>query len=276
MLTEHTVAEIALAAGVDAPAHFFSVIGSTNDVLVRLAEQGAPEWTVVVAGHQASGRGRLGRSWESLPGSSLLMSLLVRPRLSPADAALVTLGAGACMALSCGVACGVEVRCKWPNDLMVGDRKLGGILVEARVEGSRLTHAVIGVGLNMKQGVRDFPPELSESATSIAIESGRPDMAQLLYDFLVRIRRFCDPSDPRFPSTVLDTYRGVCDTIGRRVSATTMRGGAAEGTAIGIGDSGTLLVETPSGVEEIGFGEVAHLRDLGGPGDRLTFTEPRG
>jgi len=260
MLTEHTVAEVALAAGIDAPAHFFDVIGSTNDVLVRLAEQGAPEWTLVVAGHQDSGRGRLGRSWESLPGSSLLMSLLVRPQLSPADAALVTLGAGACMALSCAVACGVEVKCRWPNDLMVGDRKLGGVLVEARVEGSRLQHAVIGIGLNMKHGVRDFPPELAETATSIAIEGGRPEMAQLLYDFLVRVRRFCDPSDPRFPSTVLDTYRGVCDTIGRPVKATTMTGDAVEGTAIGIGDSGTLLVETPAAVEEIGFGEVAHLR----------------
>jgi BirA family biotin operon repressor/biotin-[acetyl-CoA-carboxylase] ligase len=260
MLTEHTVAEVALAAGIDAPVHFFDVIGSTNDVLVLLAEQGAPEWTLVVAGHQDSGRGRLGRSWASLPGSSLLMSLLVRPPLAPAEATLITLGAGACMALSCAVACGVEVVCKWPNDLMVNDRKLGGVLVEAKVEGSRLKHAVIGIGLNLKQGARDFPPELAETATSIAIEGGRLEMAELLYDFLIRVRRFCDPGDPRFRSMVLDTYRGICDTIGRLVRATTMAGETVEGMAIGLGDSGTLQVETPSGTQEIGFGEVAHLR----------------
>jgi BirA family biotin operon repressor/biotin-[acetyl-CoA-carboxylase] ligase len=260
MLTEHTVAEVALAAGIDAPARFFDVIGSTNDALLRLAEQGAPEWTLVVAGHQDSGRGRLGRSWTSLPGSSLLMSLLVRPQLAPSDAPLVTLGAGACMALSCAVACGVEVKCKWPNDLMVGDRKLGGILVEAKVQGNSLLYAVIGIGLNVKQGARDFPPELAETATSIAIEGGRLEMAEVLYDFLVRVRRFCDPGDPRFPSMVLDAYRGVCDTIGRPVRATTMAGRTVEGMAVGIGESGTLQVETPSGTQEVGFGEVDYLR----------------
>ena len=260
MLTEHTVAEVALAAGIDAPIHFFGVIGSTNAALVQLAEEGAPEWTLVVAGHQESGRGRLGRSWSSLPGSSLLMSLLVRPRLDPAEATLLTLGAGACMALSCAVACEVEVKCKWPNDLMVGDRKLGGVLVEAKVEGTRVAHAVMGIGLNVKHGASDFPPELAATATSIAMEGGRPEMAQLLYEFLVRVRRFCDPSDPQFPSMVLDTYRGVCDTIGRLVRATTTSGKSVEGTAVGIGDTGTLMVETPQEVEEIGFGEVAHLR----------------
>jgi BirA family transcriptional regulator, biotin operon repressor / biotin---[acetyl-CoA-carboxylase] ligase len=260
MLTEHTVAEVALAAGIEAPAHFFDVIGSTNDALLGMAEQGAPEWTMVVAGHQDSGRGRLGRSWSSLPGSSLLMSLLVRPSLAPADAALVTLGAGACMALSCGVASGIEVKCKWPNDLVVDNRKLGGVLVEAKVEGSRLVYAVIGIGLNVKQGASDFPPDLADSATSIAIEGGRLEMGELLYDFLVRVRRFCDPGDPRFASMVLDTYRGLCDTIGRRVRATTMSGQRVEGTAVGIGESGTLQVETASGVQEIGFGEVDYLR----------------
>lgn len=259
MLTEHTVAEAARAAGLSSPVHFFEATGSTNTDLLRMAEQGAPDWTLVVAGQQDEGRGRLGRTWVSAPGASLLLSLLVRPALPPADAAIITLGTGACMASACLTACGVEVRCKWPNDLMVGDRKLGGILVESVVQADRLVHAVIGVGVNVKQGVSDFPPDLRASATSVAMEGGRPDLLALLHDFLVRMKRFCDPVDPSFASIALDAYRKVCDTIGRTVRATTTSGRPIEGTALEVGDSGELVVASPAGPQRIGFGEIAHV-----------------
>src|SRR6266542_5631761 len=123
MLSEHTVAEAAAAAGIDAPAHYFDVTGSTNSELVRMAEEGSPEWTILVAGQQEAGRGRLGRTWLSDPGSSLLLSVLSRPALLPRDAAIVTLGAWVCRALSVDEACGVPARCKWPNDLVAGERK---------------------------------------------------------------------------------------------------------------------------------------------------------
>jgi BirA family biotin operon repressor/biotin-[acetyl-CoA-carboxylase] ligase len=144
MLTEQVVTEAVRAAHLDAPVHFLDVTDSTNSDLLRLAEEGAPEWTVVVTNQQEAGRGRLGRTWVSSPESSLLVSVLLRPKLAPVDAPLITLAAGAAMAQACREACGVTVTCKWPNDLMVNARKLGGVLVEAKVQEARLLHAVIG------------------------------------------------------------------------------------------------------------------------------------
>jgi BirA family biotin operon repressor/biotin-[acetyl-CoA-carboxylase] ligase len=259
MLTEHTVAEAARVAGLSGLARFHREIGSTNTELLRMAEEGAPEWTVVAAGHQEAGRGRLGRTWVEAPGSSLLVSVLVRPTLAPSVAALITLGAGLSAAMAIEAACGFETGCKWPNDLVVRGRKLGGILVEARVEGARLVHAVIGIGVNLRQGHNHFPQELRDGATSVVIEGGRPDDAALLAELLANLRRICDATDPGFHPTILDGYRERCDTIGRTVRATTSNGNEVEGRANGIGDGGELLVETPSGVASIGFGAVIHV-----------------
>ncbi len=259
MLSEHTVARAARNAGIEAPVHFAESTGSTNTDLMLLAEQGAPPWTVLAANHQEQGRGRLGRTWVSGPGSSLLVSVLLRPEVAPARAALITLGAGVCMALACSVACGVDASCKWPNDLVAGDRKLGGVLVEAKMQGGRLGHAVIGSGVNLGQTHDDFPPDLADAATSVALEGGRPDAATLLFEYLFRLKRFCDPAKPGFAETVLDLYRRHSATIGRTIRATTTDGRAVEGTATGVGDDGQLLVQTPSGQEEVAFGEIAHL-----------------
>ncbi|TML01764.1 MAG: biotin--[acetyl-CoA-carboxylase] ligase [Actinobacteria bacterium] len=260
MLTLESVARAAKSAGIEAPSHYLEVTGSTNTELLALAEQGAPAWTVLAAGHQVEGRGRLDRTWESKPGASLLVSVLLRPDLPPTDSSLVTLAAGACMAMSCSVACGVDVRCKWPNDLLVADRKLGGVLTEAKVERGRLAHVVVGVGMNLEQRAEDFPPELRGSATSVANEGGRPDGPALLFEFLLRLTRFGDPSRPGFRETVLDMYRRVCQTIGRTVRATTATGRHVEGRATGVGDWGQLVVETDRGPEEVTFGEITHLR----------------
>jgi BirA family biotin operon repressor/biotin-[acetyl-CoA-carboxylase] ligase len=258
LLTEHTVAEAARAAGFTGEVHFKQVTGSTNTDLIRLADQGAPEWTVLVAGQQVAGRGRLGRSWVSSPGSSLLVSVLGRPPIPASDAALITLGAGVAMALA-AQACGVVVRCKWPNDLLAGGRKLGGILVESSVHGDKLGHAVIGTGVNVRQATEEFPPELRETATSVAIEGGTPDPHLLLRAYLERVREFCDASDPAFRARVLDAYRDRCDTLGRTVRATTTSGRQVEGRAVEIGDAGDLILETSFGRESVTFGEIAHL-----------------
>jgi BirA family biotin operon repressor/biotin-[acetyl-CoA-carboxylase] ligase len=259
LLTPESVSRAARSAGIDIPARFLPVTGSTNADVLAMAEEGAPAWTVMVAGHQEAGRGRHGRTWESKPGASLLVSVLLRPDLSPPEAALLALGAGACMAMSCSVSCGVDVRCKWPNDLMAGERKLGGVLTEAKVEEGRVAHVVVGVGMNVEQASQDFPPELRGSATSVAMEGGRPDAPALLFEFLLRLKRFADPAKPGFRETVLDMYRRVCATIGRTVRATTTGGREVEGTATGVGDFGQLAVQTDAGQEEVTFGEIAHL-----------------
>jgi BirA family biotin operon repressor/biotin-[acetyl-CoA-carboxylase] ligase len=259
MLTERLVAEAVRAAHIEAPVHFLEVTESTNSDLLTLAEEGAPEWTVVVTNQQEAGRGRLGRSWVTTPGSSLLVSVLLRPKLAPVDAPLISLAAGAAMALACRKASGVAVTCKWPNDLMVGARKLGGVLVEAQVQESRLHHAVIGIGVNLTQEPEAFPQEFREGATSVALEEGRADPAALLTAYLARLKGLCDPSDSRMRTQVIDAYVGLCDTIGRFVRAMTTSRVTITGRAVGIGYYGELIVHTPKGEEPVRFGEIAHL-----------------
>jgi BirA family biotin operon repressor/biotin-[acetyl-CoA-carboxylase] ligase len=259
-LTQHTVEAAAAAAGFDGAAWFVAATGSTNEDLLHAATDGAPAWSVLVAGHQEAGRGRLGRTWVEERGSSLLLSVLVRPVLAPADAPLLALAAGAGMAAAVTEASGVEVRCKWPNDLRVGERKLGGILAEAVVEDGRLRHVVIGIGLNVAQSAEDLPEELRATATSIWIEGRRPDLAALLHASLRRLRRALDADDPAFRRRTLEAYRAVCETIGRRVLATTTSGERVEGLATGVGDQGQLEVEADGRMLDVAFGEVEHLR----------------
>jgi BirA family biotin operon repressor/biotin-[acetyl-CoA-carboxylase] ligase len=259
MLTERAAAEAVRAAGLSAPVHYAEVTGSTNSDLLRLAGEGAPEWTIFVANQQIAGRGRMGRTWVSSPGSSLLVSVLLRPSLAPAESTLLALGAGAAMALACEEACGVRARCKWPNDVMVGGRKLGGVLVEAQVQEAEVQHAVIGAGVNLIQREEDFPPEIRQRATSMALEGGRPEAAILLTAYLGRLARLCDTGQAAFRPTVLEAYRGLCDTIGRSVKASTTNGSEVTGRAAAIGDSGELIIRTSRGERRVGFGEVVHL-----------------
>jgi len=260
MLTQHIVAEVVRAAGVPVPARFLPDTGSTNTDLLAMAEHGAPEWTVVVAGTQEAGRGRMGRTWVSTgAGHELLVSVLLRPQVSPAEAPLISFLAAVCLVEACREACGVEVRCKWPNDLMVGDRKLGGILAEATVKGGRLDHVVIGTGVNVGQRPDDFPEAIRDIATSLVVEGGRADVAALLGAYLSALRARYEPNVPGFREIVLTGYRRVCDTIGRRVRATTTSGEQVEGTAVQVGEWGDLIVETQAGPASIGFGEIVHL-----------------
>ena len=260
MLSEHSVVEAARAAGIAAPVHFLKVTGSTNTDLFELARQGAPEWTLVVAGEQRTGRGRLGRTWASLEGRSLLTSILLRPRVDPSDAPLLSLLAAVCMVEAIRSTNGVNVMCKWPNDLIVGERKLGGILTEAHVDSERLSFVVIGTGVNVAEQPDDFPPDIQRTATSILMEGGRVYGVALLREYLRELRGLYTPRGENLRIDVLDAYRNICATIGRKVVATTASGQKVEGKASGIGDRGELLVKSGPRTEAIGFGEVVHLR----------------
>src|SRR5712691_10483324 len=185
LLTESSVAGAARVAGFpDGHVRFVAETGSTNADVLSLAEAGAPEWTTVVAAHQTSGRGRLGRSWASAPGASLLVSVLLRPPDDPRLAPLISLAAGVSTVMACALAGRVEARCKWPNDVVSGGRKLAGILAEARASGARMTHVVVGLGLNVTQRPEDLPTDLRETATSVATEGGVADHALLLAEYL--------------------------------------------------------------------------------------------
>jgi BirA family transcriptional regulator, biotin operon repressor / biotin---[acetyl-CoA-carboxylase] ligase len=260
VLTEHIVAEAARAAGLPIPARYLPITGSTNTELFAMAEHGAPEWTVMVAGRQEAGKGRMGRTWVSTgDGDALLASVLLRPVMAPAEAPLLSLLAAVCMAEACRETGRVDVRCKWPNDLVVKDRKLGGILAEAIVKAARLDHVVIGTGVNVGQRLDDFPEDLRATATSVAIEGGHADVPSLLQAYLTSFKRKYDPTGDGFRGALLKEYRELCATLGRRVRATRTSGEHVEGTARDVGDLGELIIETLDGRASVGFGEVAHL-----------------
>lgn len=250
MLSESILRRALRGAGVEAPVRYDEVTDSTNATALRLAEEGAPEWTLVAAGHQTEGRGRLGRRWVSEPGRSLLFSVVLRPRIDAERAGLLTLLAGASMAHACRLAAGVEVGCKWPNDLLLEGGKVGGILAEARVEGSEIRHVVVGIGVNLAH-----PPREVEDAAGL----GGVDPGALLTEFLREFRSAYALPTEEFAQSVLAAWREVGTTLGRQVRATTAEGRVVVGRASGVDEHGNLAVETPEGRRIVAFGEVAHL-----------------
>ncbi|MFM8944573.1 MAG: biotin--[acetyl-CoA-carboxylase] ligase [Actinomycetota bacterium] len=148
VLTESSLATALAAAGLDAPVRAEGTVTSTQAIARDLAEAGAPAWTLVSAEHQTEGRGRHGRTWTDAPGG-LLVSTVLRPPVSAPRAGLVPLLAGAAMAEACEEATGVRVVCRWPNDLLVGERKVGGMIAESRIEGDAIAWIVLGVGVNV-------------------------------------------------------------------------------------------------------------------------------
>jgi BirA family transcriptional regulator, biotin operon repressor / biotin---[acetyl-CoA-carboxylase] ligase len=227
----------------------FAEIDSTNRYLVDEARGGAESGLVAVADHQTAGRGRFDRRWEAPPGSSLLVSVLLRP--VPADEVHRAVMAAA-VALADGVheVAGFAPRLKWPNDLVVEERKLAGILAER--EGDAL---VVGAGCNVQW--ESFPPDLAATATACNLESPRAsvDRDVLLDAYLARLA-----DELRDPDAVLSRYRERLATLGRRVRIERARDELV-GEAIDVTDDGSLLVRLPDAtVERVTFGDVVHLR----------------
>lgn len=258
-LSQDSLRAAVRAAGIEAPAHFHERIPSTNTEALRLAEAGAPAWTVVAAGHQTAGKGRLGRRWVETPGKAVLMSVLLRPAIHPAEAPLLSLAAASAMAEASEELSGAPVACKWPNDLVVGERKVGGILAEARVEGDALAHVVVGSGVNVGMEAEDFPEDLRRTATSLALAGDRVNPASLVRRYLERLRAALRAEARSLAAGVVETYRKRCASLGRSVRATTTEGDRVEGMAVDLDPRGGLVIEGPEGRRVVVFAEVAHL-----------------
>jgi BirA family biotin operon repressor/biotin-[acetyl-CoA-carboxylase] ligase len=257
VLTEDSLLRAVRAAGIEAQPRYFDVTGSTNTDALALADAGAPEWTVVAAGHQTEGRGRRGRSWSSSPGKALLFSVVLRPE-TPADRIpVLSLLAAERMARACSEVAGLEVGCKWPNDLVMGDRKLAGVLPEAALADGRVRHVVMGIGVNVAMEEEDFTGAIGATATSLAREGAQADPGDLLGRFLEGFR---DAYQPANHARALEDYRRRCITLGRGIKATSTGGQAVEGRASAVDDRGGLVVETAGGARTLSFGEVEHIR----------------
>jgi BirA family biotin operon repressor/biotin-[acetyl-CoA-carboxylase] ligase len=227
-------------------------VDSTNERAKALAREGAPHGTLVTADEQTAGRGRQGRTWAARPGTAVLMSLIVRDlderhALLPLSTAVAVCDAAeACAPVSCSI--------KWPNDVWIDGRKLAGILVEGRPQAG---WAVIGVGINVTAAIEDFPQELRETATSLAIEtpaSGRVSREAVLSSMLDALASRYRQSAPE----TLAEWRGRDALRGSRIA---WDGGT--GTAAGVDGSGALVVDTEGGRVTLDAGEV-HLQSAVG------------
>jgi BirA family biotin operon repressor/biotin-[acetyl-CoA-carboxylase] ligase len=241
--------------------HWLSRTGSTNDVASRLAELGAAEGTVVVAESQTSGRGRHGRVWFSPAGAGLYVSVILRPSsehpLSSREnpAMLLTLASGVAIAEGVRTATGLPAEIKWPNDVMIGRRKLAGVLAEAAAHSGVLQFIVLGFGVNLQPVA--YPPELASRATSIGAESGRAaDRALILAEILAALAgRYADLLAGRFDA-ILSVWRQLAPSLPSAPIEWDSPHGLVRGRAEGIDEQGALLVRIGERVERLIAGEV--------------------
>jgi BirA family transcriptional regulator, biotin operon repressor / biotin---[acetyl-CoA-carboxylase] ligase len=260
------------------------VCGSTSDEAAALARAGAAHGTVVTADRQESGRGRQGRAWHSPPGANLYLSIVLRPGalrppLPPRSVPPITLAAGiaVCDAVR---AAGVAASLKWPNDVLIGGRKVAGILTEMSSRGAGeaavVDHVIVGIGVNLNLAPSDIPDELAAIATSIAIERGRAprrssdiasgsssdasiDRAAFTAALLDSLEPWLDRFFAGGVPAIAPAWLERAELSGRRV-----RAGGIDGSPVGLDPSGALRILDDSGVEHLVVaGDVAILAPAG-------------
>jgi biotin-[acetyl-CoA-carboxylase] ligase BirA-like protein len=237
--------------------------GSTNADLLAEAASGAPEGVVLVAEAQSAGRGRMGRNWVSPPRAALTFSVLLRPAAVPAASrSWVPLLAGVAMASSLRAGGGVDARLKWPNDLMAGGGKLGGILAEQAGEA-----IVVGAGINVSASSDELPVPAAASLapTSLALLGAacldrHRLLAGLLAEFEHWYRAWAGQLGDAVASGLREEYRGLCATLGRQVRISMPGGREVTGLASDVDASGRLVVDSASGLVAVSAGDVVHVR----------------
>lgn len=241
------------AAGTGWAVTLLPTADSTNIVAAAGPDgAGAVADSIVVADHQTAGRGRLDRTWETPPGSALTFSVVVDPGLADHDWPLLPLAVALAVADGVRQAAGVDVRVKWPNDLLIGGDKFCGILLE-RVQGADgRPLAIIGIGINVGLAVEDLPVP---TATSLAIAGSGVDRTEVFAAVVPALATLLGALRDE-PGAVLERYRSECDTIGREVIVSLPDGEQLTGTATGLDRSGRLLV----GDRAVGAGDVVHVR----------------
>ncbi len=237
--------------------HYFDYLSSTNDLAMQLGMQNAPSGTLVVAESQTKGRGRLGRSWFSPKYKGIYFSLLLRPAILPEYSPVLTILIAVSMAEAVKEITGLDIQIKWPNDLFLNNKKLGGILTEMNAEADKINFMVMGVGLN----VNNDKKSLVSGATSLK-EHTHESLSRplLLQEILRRIEKNYGLWEQKGPHLIIDKWRQLSFTLGKRVKVY-CQNKHIEGTAADIDKDGGLLIRKDSGIlAKVMAGDVIHCR----------------
>jgi BirA family biotin operon repressor/biotin-[acetyl-CoA-carboxylase] ligase len=235
--------------------HYSSVTGSTNSDAVAAARNRAPHGSVYFADEQIAGRGRGDHGWHSAAGEGLFVSVLLRPRFAAARLPLIPLAAGLAAAEAIDAAAALTVDLRWPNDLLIGPSKAGGILVEAHNEGGSISYAVVGIGINVHQ--QSFAPGLSTPATSLDIEAGRRISRQtVLLALLKSLEREVLALAEECSAELIRARVERVSTWVRGKSVEVHGPQACSGITAGLDEHGFLLVNTRAGVVTVQTGGI--------------------
>ena len=237
--------------------HRSKSVTSTNDVAIQMAEEGAPEGTAVIASEQTAGRGRHGRGWSSPAGTGLYLSVILRPDLPFDQLWRMAFLTSVSVAEAIAQVSGLPARVKWPNDVLLGERKVCGILAEAKQPGASSQQPVIILGIGINVNNQEFPPEIAQTATSIALELGCPTKVEhvetaVLAALDARYRQYLVEGF----APILEAWKGLDCTVGKHVVVNAAER-VIEGTAVEIGMDGDLVVRHEDGTRiRVTAGEV--------------------
>ena len=239
--------------------HSYKALNSTNDLAFDLAEGEAPEGTLVVAEKQSKGKGRLGRSWFSSPKLGIWMSLILRPSILPSQAPGLSIATSLALVLTTKELTGLPAFIKWPNDVIVNNRKFCGILTELSAELDKINFVILGVGINVNHTERDFPKNLRNIATSLRIEKGE-QVSRV--DFLKRFLEKFEKIYLQYKKTGLLTFKDEClrhsYLLGKKIKIQ-VGSEILEGKAENLDDNGALILRTKEGLKTITAGDVSLL-----------------
>lgn len=236
--------------------YYYDVTDSTNIRAKELAEEGHPGGTLVVADRQEAGRGRRGRSWDSPSGTGIFMTLLLKPEMNPNHASMLTLVAAMAVARAISKCVGTEALIKWPNDIVIGGKKICGILTEMSAQFDFINHIVIGIGINVHN--EHFPEEIAETAGSIFLQTGkRIRRAELIEQILEQFEHyyaiFMETEDL---SGLVREYNSILVNMNKSVRVLDPKE-PFEGKAMGITKKGELIVDTWESRKMVSSGEVS-------------------
>jgi len=239
--------------------HSYKALKSTNDLAFDIAETESPEGTLVVAEKQSKGKGRLGRNWFSPPKLGIWMSLILRPSILPSQAPGLSIAASLALVLTTKELTGLPAFIKWPNDVIVNNKKFCGILTELSAELDKINFVILGVGININHSFKDFPKNLRNIATSLRIETG--DKVSRV-DFLKRFLEKLEKVYLQYKKTGLLTFKEEClrhsYLLGKKIKIQ-VGGEILEGKAENLDDNGALILRTKEGLRTITAGDVSLL-----------------